>query len=112
MGVERQGQRRPLPLTRSPHHGLQKSPVPDMMPIEVSDRRDWIGPHRLAHISTGDSHRSGQRSSLAASLAKYERMMSAPARLIANSDSIMARDSSSQPAFAAALIMLYSPLTW
>lgn len=48
----------------------------------------------------------------AASLAKYVRMASAPARLMASSDSITQLRSSSQPFWAAALSMLYSPLTW
>ena len=48
----------------------------------------------------------------AASLAKYVRMASAPARLMASSDSITQLRSSSQPFCAAALSMLYSPLTW
>ena len=47
----------------------------------------------------------------AASFAKYVRIMSAPARLIEMSDSIMARSPSIQPILAAALMMEYSPLT-
>jgi len=48
----------------------------------------------------------------AASLAKYVKIRSAPARLMASSDSSMAAVSSSQPWAAAALSILYSPLTW
>ena len=47
----------------------------------------------------------------AASLAKYVMIRSAPARLIPVSDSSTTSRSLSQPFFAAALIMLYSPLT-
>ena len=51
------------------------------------------------------------RSSRAASSAKYVRMPSAPARLNASSDSIIALSWSSQPFCAAAFSIAYSPLT-
>ena len=51
-------------------------------------------------------------SSRAISLAKYVRIISAPARRMAIRLSAMTRSPSIQPRSAAALIMAYSPLTW
>lgn len=51
-------------------------------------------------------------SSLAASLAKYVTMKSAPARRMPRSDSSIARSRSSQPFSNAACSIEYSPETW
>src|SRR5581483_7022586 len=55
--------------------------------------------------------RARRQSHAARSFVQYERTMSAPARLIAVSDSIAAVRSSSQPRSAAARTMAYSPET-
>jgi hypothetical protein len=54
---------------------------------------------------------SAQLSARATSAAQYVRMMSAPARLMAVSDSMIARSRSIHPLAAAASIIAYSPLT-
>src|SRR5688572_21067891 len=71
--------------------------------------------HRLDGVLAlgRDPHRRciPRSSTRAASLAKYVMTMSAPARRIETSASIMARSSSSQPSWPAALIIAYSPET-
>ena len=66
------------------------------------------GMSKIAGPRRRDNHLPSQP---AASCAQYVRMMSAPARRIAVSDSNAAAFSSSQPLRAAALIMLNSPET-
>ena len=62
----------------------------------------------LLHLSLPQ----GSFSQPATSLAKYVNMASAPARFMHNRDSMTQFRSSTQPLCAAALSMLYSPLTW
>lgn len=115
VGIERQYHRRPIGRFGPLHHIAEQGAMAEMLAVEIPDGENRMGDSLVCGQASRDFHtivtsRQGL-SSFAASLAKYVRIMSAPARLIASSDSIIARDSSSHPARAAALIILYSPLT-
>ena len=97
------------------HDRVQQRGMPAMLAIKVADGEYGARglfvlrePSRNFHSVISSTHWLRSR---AASFAKYVRMRSAPARLMDTKDSMTARDSSNQPALAAALIMLYSPLT-
>jgi len=111
MRFEGQHERSPLCFPGRLDHCPQQRSMAQMMAVEIADRGDRIGTWTLAAQPACHFQHGRQRRRCAASLAKYVRMRFAPARLMESNDSIMARDSSSQPALAAALIMLYSPLT-
>ncbi len=111
MWFEGQHERSPLCLLGRLDHCLQQRSMAQVVAVEIAERGDRIGTWTLTPQPTRHFQHGRQRRRRAASLAKYVRMRPAPARLIESNDSIIARDSSSQPELAAALIMLYSPLT-
>src|SRR5712691_6334025 len=91
-----------------------------LAPGDVLDRLERLAvvaqgqiEHRLDSVLTlcGNPHARLRSRNRAASLAKYVMTMSAPARLIPVSASIMAASSSSQPSWPAARSMAYSPDT-
>src|SRR6185369_15435836 len=67
--------------------------------------------HRALNVNPVTGHVNQRRRTRAASLAKYVRMRSAPARLIPISISIITRSSSIHPFCPAAFTIEYSPLT-
>lgn len=68
--------------------------------------------NRCLSARGGRLFRGGQRARVASSRAQYVSTMSAPARMMDVTVSAMARSRSSQPRWAAASTIAYSPDTW
>src|SRR5207244_4489215 len=105
----------PPPGAGGPRASCRPPPCP--APSNPHDRLGVVAQcqaeHRLAGFLSlcGNPHARLRSRSRATSLAKYVMMMSAPARLMPVSASIMAASSSSQPSWPAARIIAYSPDT-